>query len=69
MVLVLGDSGGSCGEGHDRTSLELPGTQLQLLNAVLRRAAPDATIILVLMHGRTVTFGVGNDCSPNDADC
>ena len=68
-VLVLGDSGGSCGEGHDRTSLDLSGTQLQLLNAVLRGTKPTAKLVLVLVHGRTVTFGVGDDCSPNDADC
>jgi beta-glucosidase-like glycosyl hydrolase len=62
VVLVLGDGGEavgydasvSCGEGADRPSLDLPGVQLALLEAVLAAGRPTA---LLLFHGRPVTFG------------
>ena len=61
-ILMLGDGGESigydssvsCGEGADRPSLDLPGVQLQLLSEVLAVGKP---VILVLSHGRPVTFG------------
>lgn len=59
-VLVLGDSGGkdqcdTCGEGKDRLSLDLPGSQLRLLKAVLDGVDPaDTTVIVILIHGRCV---------------
>ena len=61
-VVVLGDGGEavgydssvSCGEGADRPSLDLPGVQLDLLAAVL---AAQPNTIVVLNHGRPVTFG------------
>jgi hypothetical protein len=54
IVLVLGDSGSSAGESHDRDSLDLPGAQLQLLAAIGALGKP---LTLVLVNGRTVTFG------------
>jgi len=62
VVLVLGDGGEavgydasvSCGEGADRPSLDLPGVQLALLAAVLAAGRPT---VVVLVHGRPVTFG------------
>ena len=58
VVVVLGDSTGSCGEGRDRDDLDLPGSQLALL-AALAAAQPRiaAPIVLVLVNGRAATFG------------
>lgn len=69
-LLVLGDSStimagdsaaheetGTCGEHFDRDSLDPVGAQLPLLRAVLE-AAP-GKVIVILIHGRTVTFGAG----------
>jgi len=58
VVVVLGDSTGSCGESRDRDSLDLPGSQLALL-AALAAAQPRiaAPIVLVLVNGRAATFG------------
>jgi beta-xylosidase len=61
-VVVLGDGGESvgydssvsCGEGADRPSLDVPGVQLDLLEAVLATGTPT---VVVLNHGRPVTFG------------
>ena len=61
-ILVLGDGGESvgydggvsCGEGADRPSLDLPGVQLALLEAVLDTGKP---VVVILIHGRPVTFG------------
>ena len=61
-IVVLGDGGESigydgsvsCGEGADRPSLDLPGVQLDLLAAVIATGTPT---VLVLNHGRPVTFG------------
>lgn len=53
-LLVLGDKAGlgvdgSTGEGRDRASLQLPGVQQQLLEAV---AATGTPVVLVLVNGR-----------------
>lgn len=61
-VVVLGDGGESvgydssvsCGEGADRPSLDVPGAQLDLLEAVVATGTPT---VLVLNSGRPVTFG------------
>jgi beta-xylosidase len=61
-IVVLGDGGESvgydssvsCGEGADRPSLDVPGVQLDLLEAVIATGTPT---IVVLNHGRPVTFG------------
>lgn len=53
-ILALGDSERTCGEGIDRSSLDLPGTQLQLLKAVHATGTP---VVLVLQNGRPVTLG------------
>jgi beta-glucosidase len=59
VVFVGGDSGGlgwnnnTCGEDDDRAELELPGVQAQLLDALLATGKP---VVLVLIHGRPVTF-------------
>jgi beta-glucosidase len=55
VVLVLGETNDMSGEAASRTSVELPGAQLQLAQAVVRaaRAAnPNKPVIAVLMNGR-----------------
>lgn len=58
VVAVVGDSPNTCGEAADRISLGLPGVQQQLLKALIALQKP---LILVLVHGRPVTFGPGNE--------
>lgn len=48
-VLVLGESANMSGEAHSRSSIELPGVQQQLLEAVQALGKPT---VLVLMNGR-----------------
>jgi len=55
VLLVLGESADMSGEGASRSSLELPGSQLQLAQAVVRAArsaSADKPVIAVLMNGR-----------------
>ena len=68
VVVVLGDSTDSCGEGRDRDDLDLPGSQLALL-AALAGAQPRiaAPIVLVLVNGRAATFGAAQGNSLLDA--
>lgn len=56
-LVVVGDSGNSCGEGRDRDDLDLPGGQLPLLQAVLGTGKPT---VVVLIHCRTPTFGAAS---------
>lgn len=51
-VVVLGGGQRTCGENKSRTSLELPGRQLQLLQAVQTTGKP---VILVLINGRPLS--------------
>ncbi|WP_287679729.1 glycoside hydrolase family 3 N-terminal domain-containing protein [Bacteroides sp.] len=51
-VVVLGGGQRTCGENKSRTSLELPGRQLQLLQAVQDTGKP---VILVLINGRPLS--------------
>ena len=53
-VLVLGDDLHTSSEWGDRDSLDLPGAQLQLLQAV---ASTETPVVLVTVTGRTPTFG------------
>ena len=60
-IVVVGDSSdgygrGSCAEGIDADSLDLPGGQLPLLAALSATATP---LVVVLIHGRPATFGAG----------
>ena len=52
-VVVLGDDTKTCGEGHDRTILTLPGRQQQLLDRLLATGTP---VVLVLLAGRPVAL-------------
>jgi beta-glucosidase len=53
VILGLGERQGISGEGFDRTSLNLPDNQEQLLEAV---AATGTPVILVLENGRPLTL-------------
>ena len=51
-VVVLGGGQRTCGENKSRTSLELPGHQLKLLQAVQATGKP---VILILINGRPLS--------------
>lgn len=53
VIMGLGERQGISGEGFDRSSLELPGNQEQLLEAV---AATGRPVVLVLENGRPLTI-------------
>ena len=54
VILGLGEWQGISGEGSDRSNLDLPGNQEQLLQAV---AATGKPVVLVLQNGRPLTIG------------
>ena len=58
VIVVLGDSTSTCGEGSDRMELDIPGSQLDLLSAVLKTGKP---VVAVLIAGRPSTFGEGRN--------
>lgn len=53
VIVALGDSERTCGEGIDRSELGLPGRQEELLRAVYATGTP---VVLVLQNGRPVTL-------------
>jgi beta-glucosidase len=53
VVLVLGESASMSGESKSRASIELPGVQQQLLEAVQATGKP---VVLVLMNGRPLAI-------------
>lgn len=70
-IAVVGDTWcnydcGTCAEGIDADSLDLPGGQLALLAAVAKTGTP---LVVVLIHGRPATFGAGPFAAfgPNNA--
>lgn len=52
-VVVLGGGQRTCGENKSRTSLDLPGRQLELLQAVMGTGKP---VVLVLINGRPLSI-------------
>lgn len=52
-VVVLGDSGKTVGESASRTSLDLPGRQLELVQAVYETGKP---VVVVLLNGRPLSI-------------
>jgi beta-glucosidase len=52
-IVVLGDSPKTVGESLSRTSLDLPGRQLELVQAVYQTGRP---VIVVLINGRPLTI-------------
>lgn len=53
IVAVLGEDDERVGESHSRTSLELPGRQQQLLEALHATGVP---VVLVLINGQPLTI-------------
>ncbi len=58
VILALGERPGISGEGHDRSSLDLPDNQEALLEAVVGTGKPT---VLVLQNGRPLTIGWAKD--------
>jgi beta-glucosidase len=54
IILGLGERQGISGEGNDRTNLDLPDNQEQLLEAIVATGKP---VVLVLENGRPLTIG------------
>ena len=52
-VVVLGGGQRTCGENKSRTSLDLPGRQLQLLQAIQATGQP---VVLILINGRPLSI-------------
>ncbi len=61
VILGLGEWQGVSGEGFDRSKLDLPGNQEQLLEAV---AATGKPVVLVLQNGRPLTIGWAKEHIP-----
>ena len=59
--MALGERQGISGEGFDRSNLDLPGNQEQLLEAV---AATGKPVVLVLENGRPLTIGWAKEHIP-----
>lgn len=53
VVLVIGESGAMSGEASSRASIELPGAQLELADALLDTGKP---VAVVLMNGRPLNL-------------
>jgi len=61
VILGLGEREGISGEGFDRSSLDLPGNQESLLEAVVATGKP---VVLVLENGRPLTIGWAKEHVP-----
>ena len=61
VILGLGEWQGISGEGFDRSDLDLPGNQEQLLEAVVAIGKP---VVLVLENGRPLTIGWAKEHVP-----
>ncbi len=60
-VVVLGDSGKTVGESASRTSLDLPGRQLELVQSVYATGKP---VVVVLLNGRPISINWINKYVP-----
>ena len=61
VIMALGERQGISGEGFDRSNIDLPGNQEQLLEAVVATGKP---VVLVLENGRPLTIGWAKDHIP-----
>ncbi|MBO8448485.1 MAG: glycoside hydrolase family 3 C-terminal domain-containing protein [Bacteroidetes bacterium] len=59
-VVVLGGGQRTCGENKSRTSLELPGFQNALLEAVVSTGKP---VVVVLINGRPLSVNYADACA------
>jgi len=62
VIVVLGEEETLVGESRSRTSLDLPGKQLQLLQALYETGKP---IVLILINGRPLTINWSNKYIPS----
>lgn len=62
VIMVLGEHGFQSGEGRSRTSLQLPGLQQELLEAVYK---VNKNIVLVLMNGRPLAINWADENIPS----
>ncbi|KAA3656207.1 MAG: glycosyl hydrolase, partial [Calditrichaeota bacterium] len=53
VVLVLGENGGMSGEASNRSSLDLPGVQLELAQEIVATGKP---VVAMLMNGRPLSI-------------
>ena len=60
-IVVLGDSGTTVGESASRTSLDLPGRQLELVQAVYATGKP---VVVILLNGRPLSINWVNKYVP-----
>ncbi|MDE5945307.1 MAG: glycoside hydrolase family 3 C-terminal domain-containing protein, partial [Rikenella sp.] len=56
VVLVLGGGTRTCGENKSRSSLDLPGRQQQLLEAIVPLKEQGKRVVLVLVNGRPLSI-------------
>lgn len=61
IVAVLGDGSSTSGESRTRSSLDLPGHQEELLQALVKTGKP---VVLVLIWGRPTSINFGNKYCP-----
>ena len=61
VIMVLGEHGFQSGEGRSRTTIDLPGLQQELLEAVFE---VNKNIILVLMNGRPLAINWADENIP-----
>jgi beta-glucosidase len=61
VILGLGEWQGISGEGFDRSNLNLPGNQEQLMEAIVGTGKP---VVLVLENGRPLTIGWAKEHVP-----
>lgn len=62
VIAVMGEEETLVGESRSRTSLDLPGKQLQLLQALYETGKP---IVLILINGRPLTINWANKYIPS----
>ncbi len=62
VIAVMGEDESLVGESRSRTSLELPGRQLQLLQALYATGKP---VVLVMINGRPLTINWANKYLPS----
>jgi beta-glucosidase len=61
VLLVIGETGAMSGEASSRTSLDLPGRQQELADALIATGKP---VAVVLMNGRPLTIGALAERAP-----
>jgi beta-glucosidase len=66
VILALGESQKTCGEGFDRCTLDLTGRQMDLLKVVHETGTP---VVLVLQNGRPLTINWAAEHVPAILEC